>query len=120
VEIRTLHTKGRGYASLAKQFDTRPDTIRNLCLGYTYQMVGGPLSPRVKKFTPTPQQIREIRKEWDMGVDAKTLSTRYPELGMSSDSIKRIGRRLIYKNVRDEPRCVAMTSTTHMSAMAGR
>lgn len=47
IEIRKLHNLGLTYSELAKKYDTRADTIRNLCLGYTYSNVGGPRSLQV-------------------------------------------------------------------------
>ena len=88
--IRNLHVnKGVGFAKLARAYDTRPDTIRNLCLGYTYANVGGPRCQYVRKTPPSQEKIRNIRADHSNGMQYKDLCTKYE---LSKQTIKRITR----------------------------
>jgi hypothetical protein len=86
--IRNLHAnKGIGFAKLAREYKTRPDTIRNLCLGYTYANVGGPRCQYIRKTPPSLEKINMIRQDHANGMQYTDLVDKYK---MSKQTIKRI------------------------------
>jgi len=83
IEIRNRHHLGESYSTLAKAFNTRSDTIRNLSLGYTYANIGGPRSSLGNKGRDryTKDFIAEIKMAHYNGMSYKRLCQKY-RIGM--------------------------------------
>ena len=77
-EIRKAHQLGASYTHLAKAYNTRGDTIRNACLGYTYADVPGPrsrLGDKNNRFTR--EFIMEMKTAHHNGLSYKKLCKEY-------------------------------------------
>lgn len=84
VSIREQHKKGLSYSDLAKQYGTRADTVRNLCLGYTYANIGGP-----RAIANSPRKVddeqfkRQVRAAYFNGMSYKKLCDNF-DIGIVS------------------------------------
>lgn len=84
MNIRHLRASGMSYSRLAEQYMTRSDTIRNLCLGYTYSNVPGPLargSPGLTKRRYDDIMVKKIQAAYHGGMSYKKLCEEF-DVGM--------------------------------------
>lgn len=84
IEIRKLHAQGMTYSDLAKSYATRADTIRNLCLGFTYSNVAGPRAAQGDKKKIFDDQLRaQVRAAYHNGMSYKRLCSEF-SIGMTT------------------------------------
>lgn len=83
VAIREAHARGDSYAALGRRYGARSDTIRNLCLGYTYANVGGPLSGPTARRRTNEDLARQVKEAHNNGVSYQKLCAQF-DIGMAT------------------------------------
>lgn len=84
IEIRKAHADGLTYSQLAKRYNTRADTIRNLCMGFTYSNVGGPRSLIDNKRKNTDADLKQkVKRAYYEGMSYKRLCATF-QIGMTT------------------------------------
>jgi transposase-like protein len=74
VAIREARQGGSSYAELGRQYSARSDTIRNLCLGYTYGDVGGPIGGSSTARRKIDEKLaREVKAAHSEGMSYKKV-----------------------------------------------
>jgi len=54
--VRTMHSQGESYSSIARQIGRSVSTVEMICRGLRYKSVGGPTLGREKKLNMAPVQ----------------------------------------------------------------
>lgn len=84
LNIRHAHASGMTYSDLAKKYGTRADTIRNLCLGFTYSNVSGPRARAEDKKRVFDDSLKaEVKKAYYNGMSYKKLCCEFG-IGMTT------------------------------------
>lgn len=84
IEIRRAHADGLTYSDLAKKYETRADTIRNLCLGFTYSNVSGPRAHQGEKKKVFDDNLKaQVRAAYHNGMSYKRLCEHF-NIGMTT------------------------------------
>lgn len=84
ISIRHAHADGLTYSDLAKKYGTRADTIRNLCLGFTYSNVAGPRARAEDKKRIFDDALKaEVKSAYHNGMSYKRLCSQF-NIGMTT------------------------------------